>query len=233
MLVGRLHILIDACVAAAFFAPKTTRSKHLRNRSKTLIESATADADVSILIPNFCIAETYSTFEKYCWGTWNKHVKRSNRLTKPQLKKAQDAFGGAIHNGKTILQHELNRYHVICVDLISPINAHYKIVRDRTKKKNVVPASSFDMLFISMGIWLQKQLGREHFVMATGDERIEQIVRRARSEKLSKPMKDYLKSKAKLLSMNYNPDIYPTVIDLIHATKPQLRIAFPNWDVDW
>ena len=230
-----MNILIDACVAAAYFAPKTTISKHLRSRSKVLIEAASADPEVNVLIPNFCIAETYSTFEKYRWGTWNRHVTPGKRLTANELKKAQDDFGRAIHNGRTMLQYELNRYHIICVDLIAPINAHYKIARDRSSKnkKNVVPASTFDTLIISMGIWLQKQHGRVHFRLVTGDERIEQIVRRAKSEKLAKQMKDYLSKKAKLLSMDYSTDIYPDVIDLTHATKSRLQEAFPNLDVSW
>src|SRR5260370_33369472 len=71
---SRRYILVDACVAAAAYAPSTTRSSLLTARAKTLISGASTQCDPQFLIPNFCIAETFAVFEKYrLQPSWNRH----------------------------------------------------------------------------------------------------------------------------------------------------------------
>lgn len=180
------HILVDACVAAAAFAPKTTRSVHLvEPAGALLLNGSSMTCQPQFLIPSFCSGETFAVFEKHRWGaSWNEQVSAKTRLTPSRFRAARKAFHEAIHNGKTLLQVELNRYHVLCLDLVAPINAAYRIKRDRTVKgrtvkKNVSPASTYDLLIVAMGIWLQRQLGVENFVVATGDERVALVVKRA------------------------------------------------------
>jgi hypothetical protein len=229
------HILIDACVAAAAFAPRTTRSAHLVRRASILLQSASTECQPQFLIPNFCIGETFAVFEKYRWGaSWNDHVKKSH-LTPGQFRTARQGFHQAIHNGATLLQIELNRYHVLCFDLISPINAAYRIKRDRKRKNNpakkrqVTPASAYDLLLVSMGIWLQRQLGPENFVIATGDARLAEVVKRAKSVNLGRPIRQHLRDVANSLGLTYGPAIYPEVVDLVHARVNSLKQALPGW----
>ena len=237
---SKRHILIDACVAAAAFAPSTTRSGMLVSRAKALVHGGADGYEPQLLIPNFCIAETFAVLEKYRWGAlWNPHVTARARLTPRQFRQARKAFQDAIHNGPKLLQVELNRYHVLCLDLISPLNAAYRIKRDRGKKgkkrkrKNVSPAKTYDLLFIAMGIWLQKLLGANDFVVATGDERIGLVVKRAKSTSLAAPMRRHLKAVARNIGLRHGAAIYPNVVDLIHANKTQLNTAFPNWNSAW
>jgi hypothetical protein len=186
------------------------------------------------LIPNFCIGETFAVFEKYRWGSsWNPDVGKKTRLTPKQFREARNTFHDAIHNGSKILQIELNRYHILCLDLIAPINAAYRMKRDRAVKKNVSPASTYDLMLIAMGIWLQKQVGAAEFVIATGDERAALIAKRARSVRLGKPMRSHLASVAAEIGIDYGPTVYPTVVDLVHCDKAQLASAFPNWQPQW
>lgn len=229
---ARHYVLLDACVAAAHFAPKTTHSANLRNRATTLITGGAPGTDVRFVIPNFCIAEVFAVFEKYRWGkTWNKHVKVA--LTPAEFSLARASFGAAIHNGASILQVELDRYHILCVDLISPVNNAYKIKRDRTNKKNVTPAKAYDMLLVAMGIWLQHQYGPDSFTIVTGDERLAAVVERARSAKLGRPIKQHLGSAATSLGLIYSPSLYPTVINLTQARKSELTSRFPSWTPSW
>jgi len=229
------HILIDACVAAAAFAPRTTRSAHLVRRASILLQSPSTQCQPQFLIPNFCIGETFAVFEKYRWGaSWNDHVKKSH-LTPGQFSAARLSFHHAIHNGATLLQVELNRYHVLCLDLISPINAAYRIKRNRKsknkplKKKSVTPARTYDLLLVSMGIWLQRQLGPENFVIATGDARLASVVRRAQSANLGRPIRQHLRDVATSLGLTYGPDIYPQVVDLVPTRMKPLKSALPGW----
>lgn len=229
---ARHYVLLDACVAAAHFAPKTTHSVNLRSRSATLLSGDAPGIDVRFLIPNFCIAEVFAVCEKYRWGkTWNKHVKVS--LTPAEFSAARTAFGAAIHNGSGILQVELDRYHILCVDLISPVNNAYKIKRDRTRKTNVTPAKAYDMLFVAMGIWLQHQYGSDAFTVVTGDERLAAVVERAKSAKLGRPMRQHLSTAAASLGLAYSSSLYPTVINLTQAGKGELADRFPGWAPAW
>lgn len=166
-------------------------------------------------------------------ASWNRHFGANTRLTARQFRAARDDFHHAIHNGTKLLQVELNRYHILCLYLIAPINAAYRIKRDRGVKKNVSPASTYDLLLIAMGIWLQKQYGQADFVIATGDERVSLVTKRAKSVKLAQAMKNHLSSVAENVGLTYGPSVYPTVVDLIHCEKAKLASAFPGWQPAW
>jgi len=236
----RHYVLLDACVPAAHYAPTSATSSTLKARATALVTGRSDHFDMQMLIPNFCIAEVFAVFEKYRWGhTWNKHVKKANTLSPAAFTKARTEFSGAIHNGAKIIQVELDRYHVLSVDLISPINNAYKISRirggDRAKEraKNMRPASTYDMLIAAMGIWLVKLHGRDNVTIVTGDRRLSDVTYRAQSPKRSKPMKDHLSQVAQRLGLAYGPDLYPEAIDLAHATKAELRGRFPRWQPEW
>ena len=191
---------------------------------------------MQLLIPNFCIAEVFAVFEKYRWGrTWNSHVKKENCLTPTEFATARDGFKSAIHNGAEILQCDLSRYHILAVDLISPINNAYRIQRQRGKnaKKQATPASTYDILVGAMGIWLQHQFGRDHFTVVTGDDRIRQVLVRAKSVSLGKPMKRHLKAIAEGFGFVYGPSLYPEVLNLVNATPRDLSARFPDWQPFW
>lgn len=231
----RHYVLLDANVPAAHFAPKSTGNRTLLARAAAMLSGATPNFDVQFLIPNFCIAEVFSVFEKYRWGrTWNTHVKPANTLTPTEFAGARAGFRLAIHNASGILQVELDRYHVLCVDLISPVNNAYKISRNRGgRKKQSRPGSTYDMLIAAMGIWLAQQHGRENFTIVTGDQRLADVLYRARSAALSQAIKAHLTGTAASLGLTYGPELYPEVLDLAHASKAELRARFPNWAPAW
>lgn len=231
----RHYVLLDANVPAAAFAPKTTGNQTLLARASAMLKGSTPDFDVKFLMPNFCIAEAFAVFEKYRWGrTWNAHVKAINTLTPTEFVNARAGFRSAIHNASGILQVELDRYHVLCVDLISPVNNAYKINRNRGgKKKPSRPGSTYDMLIAAMGIWLAQQHGRGNFTIVTGDQRLADVLYRARSVALSRAISTHLTDTAASLGLTYGPDLYPEAIDLAHASKAELRARFPNWTPAW
>jgi hypothetical protein len=228
---ARHYVLLDACVVAAHFAPKSTLSANLRNRAATLLTGSSPDLEIKFLIPNFCIAEVFAVFEKYRWGrTWNKQVKPTHTLTPQEFKSARQKFRAAIHNGAQILQVELNRYHILCVDLVAPVNNAYKIKRG---KKNVNPAKTYDMLIVATGIWLNHQFGEKNFTVITGDERLAAVVDRAKSVKLGRPIKKHLSYQSRQLGLVRGPSLYPTVLNLTQASKSDLGRRFTNWTPKW
>ncbi len=223
----RHFALLDANVVAAFYAGKSTQNLKLAVRSNELLQKA-AENETQLLIPNFCIAEVFSVLEKYRWGKgWNRHVSSANTLSGKEFDAARTQFSSAIHNGASILQVELNRYHVLCADLISPINHAYQIKRKVTKKIQVRPASTYDMLIISMGIWLQHIHGADSFTIVTGDARIGNVVKRAKSISLRQTMKSHLTGVASGLGLSYSPALYPEVLNLAGCTRVNLQTRFP------
>lgn len=228
------YILVDAGIAAAAFAPKTTRSQKLVSRSATLLLGKSSMFDAQLLIPNFCIGETFAVFEKYRWGAkWNKHVNPAMKLTPSEFRSARKYFHDAIHNGTRLLQVALDRYHILCLDLVAPINAAYRIKRDRGKKKYVSPAGTYDLTLLAMGIWLQKQFGEATFMIVTGDERLALVSKRAKSVALSQAMKAHLSHVASTMSMAYGPDIYPQVLDIARCSRADLHAALPDSTPAW
>jgi len=231
---ARHHVLVDACVAAAHYAPKSTAGANLRVRAARLFAGSSPDMTVKLLMPNFCIAEVFAVFEKYRWGrTWNKQVKADHALTPRQFNASRAAFRKAIHNGAEILPVDLNRYHILAVDLVSPVNNAYKIKRDRGRKKNVSPAKTYDMLIVAMGVWLKHQFGGDDLTVVTGDQRLAAVVERAKSAKLGVAIKRHLTSVANDMGLIYSPELYPKVVDLTHASKAELNQRFPNWTPSW
>lgn len=234
----RHFVLLDANVPAAHYAPKSTQSTTLVDRANALLTGNTPDFDVRFLIPNFCIAEVFAVFEKFRWGrTWNRRVSAANTLTAAEFGAARVGFGGAIHNAAEILQVELNRYHILAVDLISPINNAYQINRAKRKPgaraKPIAPASTYDMLVAAMGIWLAQEYGRENFTIVTGDARLANVLNRARSVNLGAPMRAHLTDVAQRLGLTYGPALYPEVLDFVHGSRAEIRARFPNWNPAW
>jgi hypothetical protein len=90
---------------------------------------------------------------------------------------------------------------------------------------NPHPASTYDMLIVAMGIWLQRQLGEESLTLITGD-RIRQVVDRAKSVKLSRYVREHLGSVADGLGLECGPHLYPTVINLTNCSPQELRRRF-------
>jgi len=226
----RKFYLIDASVAASYYAPSTAKSKTVEDRCKVLFTKDPVGIRAVFLIPSFAITEVFSVFDKYRWSfKWNSKVKSKKKLTPVRYRDARKRFHEDIHNGKLLTQCALDRYHILCGDLISPINMAYKISRSRKQKRDPKPASTFDVLLLSMGIWLQKQVGSESFAIVTCDTRMSQVAKRAKSVKLSVGMRGHLRGIASDLGLQYGPDVYPAVIDIGVKKKRDLKKLLPEW----
>jgi hypothetical protein len=101
------------------------------------------------------------------------------------------------------------------------------ITRERPYK--VFDGNSLFVLVTPSG----QQHGRENFTVVTRDQRLADVLYRARSAALSRPIKAHLTDTAASLGLTYGPNLYPEVIDLAHASKAELRARFPNWNPAW
>jgi len=169
-----MFLLLDSNVTAGYYLPRSLNSKKARERIEIIFNSIRSKKNEHFLyIPNFCVAEVFSVFMKHSFGHWNRHLKKGtidSRVYKSLVKQFRDD----IHNGKFIYHLELNRYHILGIDLVAPIDHYYKI----SKKRSISPMGTFDHLIISMGIHLSHIHGSKNVCIVSADDRLTNILSR-------------------------------------------------------
>ena len=225
-----MYCLFDANVVAAYYCPKTTRSIRVWESARALIESVRSGGSKHFLyIPNFCIAEVFNVFMKYAYSRWNRHTATS-RIDRRVHRSVQKQFQDDIHNASLFYHYELSRYHVLAINLIAPIDHHYKMARKRRRGAGHSPAGTFDQLIIAMGMHLVKIHGSGNVVIITSDDRLAKIIERCRAGiPLSVRNRLRLVDAFKLTGISFKRDSFPIVINLKTATKRELESVFGDW----
>jgi hypothetical protein len=225
----RTYVLLDANVTAAYYLPRSLRSVRARSRIEAIINAArSGNADIFLYIPNFCVAEVFSTLMKYAFGQWNTHVTRAGgRIDRRVYERLVAQFQRDIHDGAVINQYELSRYHVLGINLVAPIDHHFQI---RRAGGNHRPMSTLDHLLVSMGIQLAKVHGPDRVVLVSADRRLCDVLKKCRAGLRSRVI-DRLKLRIarEVTGRDYSPDLYPSVVDLARATNAELAAALPGW----
>jgi hypothetical protein len=226
---ARTYLLLDANVTAGYYLPRSLRSVRARSRIESIINAArSGTTDVFLYIPSFCIAEVFSTFMKYAFGSWNRHVRRAGgRIDRRVYERLVSQFQRDIHNGAAINQYELSRYHVLGINLVAPIDHHFQI---RRAGANHRPMSTLDHLLVSMGIQLAKVHGQDRVVVVSADRRLCDVLKKCRSGLRSRVINRLkLRIAREVTGRDYSPNLYPQVINLATATKAELTAALPGW----
>ncbi len=222
----RKYLLIDANIAAAYYLPRSAKNRTTESRVKQILDFCRSKKDEwFVYIPNFCIAETVSVFIKHSYGKWNKHVKRNGGTIDTRLyKKIIYNFQSDIHNGKFLYHLELNRYHVLGINFVAPIDHYFQMKRNI---KNVSPAGTFDHLIISMGINLVNIHGVNNVTILTTDKRLSMVVDKCRSN-LSKKTLARLKIgiAEDLCSKKFESEIFPKCLDISSCRKKDIESVF-------
>jgi len=224
-----MYCLFDSSVIAAYYCPSTTRSKKLVKRARNLIESVrSGESKHFFYIPNFCIAETFSVFMKYAYSNWNRS-RNSGSLHGKTHNMIRAQFQNDIHNAHLFYHYELNRYHILAINLVAPIDHHYKLYRKK-KKRGQNPAGTFDQLIIAMGLHLVKIHGRNNVVIITADDRLARIVDKCRLPiPISARNRLKLKDAAILTGIPFKPESFPLVMNMAKITKTKLKETFGAW----
>jgi hypothetical protein len=225
-----MYCLFDASVVAAYYCPITTRSKKAVEIARNIIESVrSGERNHFFYIPNFCIAEVFNVFMKYTYSNWNRHT-RQGRLNRKVHNSVRKQFQKDIHNASLFYHYELSRYHVLAINLVSPIDHYYKLARSVKRGSRHNPAGTLDQLIITMGIHLARIHGSENVVVITTDERICKIIEKCRSP-IGLSARNHLKLReaSEFTGIPFRAASFPRVINLKNATKQQLRDVFGEW----
>jgi hypothetical protein len=167
---------------------------------------------------------------KHAFGRWNPHVKKKGTIDKRVYQSLVEQFQEDIHNGKFIYHLELNRYHILGINLVAPIDHYYKYYRS---KKKVCPMGTFDHLIISMGISLSHIHGRDNVCIVSADERLTDIL--AKCNAISNPstiVKLKLDIAKEVIGKPFNKELFPKCINLKTARKTELKNIFGCWPLE-
>jgi len=159
------YYLIDASAIIHYYIPLYPK---LTSNIDQIIKQR-QEGKSFLFMPNFCIAEVFNVFAKYYYR-WRK-------LKREEYEKCCKEFRDAIHNAKLIYHYELNRYHILNIDYIVPFE-HQFLIKKRFNKDEEEKEwflSTFDILFISMGIELVRMMGFENVFLISCDTRIKSI----------------------------------------------------------
>lgn len=177
---GDMWFLLDANVTAGYYLPRSLNSKSAAKRIESIFDAVrSGERNDFFYIPNICIAEVFSVFMKHCFGDWNRHLKKKGTIDSRVYERLVRQFQSDIHNGHFLYHYELNRYHVLGINLIAPVDHYFKISRGR---KNVAPMGTFDHLLISMGVHLAHIHGPEKVCILSTDDRLTDILKNAKAE---------------------------------------------------
>jgi hypothetical protein len=229
----KLHLLFDSSVILPYYMPEATKNANCASRVKVILDSVRKQRTNAICyIPNICAAEVIANMDRQAYSSWDTQINKQyggpgKTLHTAKYRAARKKFFEDIHNGELFYQYELNRYHILALDLIAPVDKYMKFYR----KGNQRSMGAFDLLVGSMALHLKRLHGGERFALLTGDRRMEAIFANAcpnLNENTAVKL-GMVKQAAELGFKYWSPDLYPRVIDLQRCTETSLVEFFGAW----
>ncbi len=224
----KVYCLFDTSVIIPYFLPKAHKNPEVNKSVATIIESVRSGATGHFFyIPNFCIAEVFSTFAKHAHGDWNRQVKHGtiDARVHASLRKQ---FQADIHNAALFYHYELARYHVLAINLVAPVDHYFKLTRGTGRQ--VSPAGTFDQLIVAMAIHLTKIHGVGNVVVITTDNRLSKLIKKCRSN-ISTSARNAMRldEAGRLVGIPFIRDSFPLVLDLSTAKDRDFKAIFGQW----
>ncbi|MBU1998020.1 MAG: hypothetical protein V1490_02930 [Candidatus Omnitrophota bacterium] len=228
----KMYFLLDSNVTAGYYLPRSLGSKKACKRIEMIFDSVRSrGSNHFFYIPNFCIAEVFGVFAKYCFGDWNPHVRSKGAIDPRLYVKLIKQFEKDIHNGKFLYHYELSRYHILAVDLVAPVDHYFRI--SRSIKKQAKPMGTFDHLIIAMGIHLAHIHTPEKICILSADDRLTAILRKCKSYIPRNTLKKLkLDIAAEITGKPFGPNIFPRVLNLKSAKDQELVDIFGGWPLE-
>lgn len=224
-----MYYLLDANLVLGYYLPRALDFAKAKERIRILIDSVrSGKSDHFFYVPNFVIAEVFSSFAKYSFGRCNRHVKKHGGTIDTRVYQSLcDQFHKDIHNGRLFYQLELNRYHILGVDLVAPIDHYFKIQR---KNKYSNPAGTFDQIIVSMGVHLGHIHGIKNVAILSADTRLTQIVVKCRREIPRRTVEKLKLSRAQdVAGKVFGAQIFPEALHLGRCNERDLKRIFGDW----
>jgi len=183
-------------------------------------------------IPNIAVAEVFAALDRACFSTWDRQTNGNfggpgKALDKRKHNTARESFRRHIHNRVLFYQYELTRYHILGLDLITPIDKYRKHYR----KGNVRSMGASDLLIGAMAMDRVRVHGRDNVFLVTTDRRMDAIFSQV-PHSLNQPAVEYLgldTASKKFGFGRWHPGLYPKMLDLARCSDPELGGALGTW----
>lgn len=130
------HFVIDTSALLTYVCPKAATTSLARDRILRLVNARTTHnwRNFRLYVPAICIPEAQSKIDEYRLCDWHGPTKtnNSNKLTKKEYKEAHDRLDSLVAD-REVIQIPQEWDHVLACRLVTPVNAYYKLRRDRGK----------------------------------------------------------------------------------------------------
>ena len=229
----KLHLLWDTSVVLPYYVPQATKNELGAQRAKIVLNSVRHHRlDAVCYIPNICVAEFFANLDRQAYSKWDSQINKqyggaNKTLDTRRYRSARKRFIADIHNGALFYQYELNRYHILALDLIGPVDKHRKFYR----KGDQHSMGAFDLLVGAMAIHLAKVHGTDRFALLTCDRRMDAIFANAcpnLNENTAAKL-GLVDAAPELGFGEWSSTIYPNVIDLHRCDETELVDFFGTW----
>jgi len=229
----KYHLLLDSSVILPYYVPEATKNAKCAGRIKVILDSVRNHRTNALCyIPNICVAEVITNLDRQAYSKWDEQIYKlyggpGKTLHTMRYRAARRKFFHDIHNGALFYQYELNRYHILALDLIGPVDKYRKYYRKRDQRS----MGASDLLIGAMALHLKRLHSGDHFALLTADRRMDAIFANA-CPKLNKNTAKSLglvKQAIELGFEKWSPDLYPRVLDLERCNNASLINFFGEW----
>lgn len=233
---SRRYLLLDASAIIPYYVPEAAKSQKSLHRIQNIVDAGRHHhLNAHFYIPNIVVAEVFGAFARHCYSAWDRQIYqkyggKGKALHGKKYSSARRDFRRDIHNGALFYQYDLNRYHILALDLIAPVDKYRKFYR----KGSVRSMGASDLLIGCMALHLARVHGKANVALLTTDRRMAAIFDKACSSlNPNTAQKLGLVEAAKTFGFGaWGPQIYPTVIDLDEWKDPQLVSWFGQWPLE-
>jgi hypothetical protein len=230
---ARKYLLWDTSALIGYYVPQAARNAKAAGRTRILVDSVRHHhTDFQFYIPNIGVAEVFAQLARLCYSTWDPEVNKKfggqgKALHAATYRAARNRFRRDIHNGALFYQYELNRYHILGLDLIAPVDKYRKFYR----KGAVRSMGAADLLMGSMAMHLLRLHGRANVALITTDRRMDAIFASACGglNKNTARTLGLVTTAQELGFGKWGPEIYPNVIDIARCPIGRLKNFCGAW----
>ncbi len=165
----RRWLLWDTSVIVLYYLPEATKNEKVGERAGIICDAVRHHRlDAVCYIPNIVVAETFGVFDRECYSAWGEQINNHYPSTQKTLntkryRTVRAKFRKDIHNGALFYQLELNRYHILALDPVAPVDKHPKYYRSR----RTWSMGASDLLIGAMAMHLTRTHGRENVCLLT------------------------------------------------------------------
>lgn len=203
------------------------RCRHL-NR---WVESG-APSPVRFFTPEVCVAEARTVLAKLATTQWQKNPRKksnSQAIHNKKYKTLIRRFRSDLHGGRRIESIPLQRYHVLGIHLVMPIDHRIRIPKPDKKADTTHVMGGIDQLICGTAIWLNRQIGNDSVAILSSDYRLVRAMQIARGYSRERAEKAGVLAMAEEIGIEWSNTIYPRAFNLGKCSEDDLRLILGSW----